>query len=153
MINKKHFSFFENCKPMRVWLWFVCKFTESYCHLPLFSEFIQNSEKVSYFFWQNTYPNLKTTCHIKLKYFLWTKPLENLSLAKYLMPFTATLIINIWKGKREREKKRDFNWMENFKVESRHLKSFYKFMAFIRCMKAVFYKPNNQKNLMCSLIK
>ena len=153
MINKKHFSFFENYKPMRVRLWFVCKFTESYCHLPLLSEFIQNSEKVSCFSWQNTYPNFKTTCHIKLKYFLSTKPLENLTLAKYLMPFTATLIINIWKGKRESEKKRDFNWMKNFKVESRHLKTFYKFMAFIRCMKVVFYKPDNQKNLMCSLIK
>ena len=126
MINKKHFSFFENCKPMRVWLWFVCKITENYCHLRLFSEFIQNSEIVSYFSWQNTYSNLKTTCHIKLKYFLWTKPQQNLSLAKYLMPVTATLIISIWKGKREREKKkRVFNWMENFKMESRHLKSFY----------------------------
>ena len=108
MINKKHFSFFENCKPMRVWLWFVCKITENYCHLRLFSEFIQNSEIVSYFSWQNTYSNLKTTCHIKLKYFLWTKPLQNLSLAKYLMLVTATLIISIWKGKREREKKKEF---------------------------------------------
>ena len=108
MINKKHFSFFENCKPMRVWLWFVCKIRENYCHLRLFSEFIQNSEIVSYFSWQNTYSNLKTTCHIKLKYFLWTKPLQNLSLAKYLMLVTATLIISIWKGKREREKKKEF---------------------------------------------
>ena len=39
-----------------------------------------NSNKVSYLSLQNTYPNLKTTCHIKLKFFLWTKLLENLSL-------------------------------------------------------------------------
>ena len=36
--------------------------------------------------------------------------------------------------------------MKNFKVESRHMKTFYKFMAFIRCMKAVFYKPDNQSS-------
>ena len=32
-----------------------------------------NSEEVSYLSWQNTYLNLKTTCHIKLKFFCWTK--------------------------------------------------------------------------------
>ena len=31
-----------------------------------------NSEEVSYLSWQNTYPNLKTTCHVKLKFFLYT---------------------------------------------------------------------------------
>ena len=31
-----------------------------------------NSKEVSYLSWQNTYPNLKTTCHIKLKFFLYT---------------------------------------------------------------------------------
>ena len=50
-----------------------------------------NSEEVSYLSWQNTYPNLKTTCHIKLKFFLWTKLLENLLLAKYLISLAATL--------------------------------------------------------------
>ena len=102
------FHFSKTASQWRVWLWFVCKFTKNYCHLRLFSEFIQNSEMVSYFSWKNTYSNLKTTCHIKLKYFLWTKPLQNLSLAKYLMLVTATLIISIWKGKREREKKKEF---------------------------------------------
>ena len=29
-----------------------------------------NSKEVSYLSWQNAYPNLKTTCHIKLKFFL-----------------------------------------------------------------------------------
>ena len=50
-----------------------------------------NSEELSYFFWQNTYPNLKTTCHINLKFFLWTKLLENLLLAKYLISVAAPL--------------------------------------------------------------
>ena len=50
-----------------------------------------NSKEVSYLSWQNTYPNLKTTCHIKLKFFLWTKLLENLLVAKYLITVTAPL--------------------------------------------------------------
>ena len=50
-----------------------------------------NSKEVSYLPRQNTYPNLKTTCHIKLKFFLWTKPLENLLFAKYLISVTASL--------------------------------------------------------------
>ena len=44
-----------------------------------------NSEEVFYLFWQSTYPNLKTTCHIKLKFFLWNKLPENLLLAKFLI--------------------------------------------------------------------
>ena len=55
-----------------------------------------NSKEVSYLSWQNTYPNLKTTCLIKLKFFLWTKLLENLLLAKYLISVAAPLIINKW---------------------------------------------------------
>ena len=38
------------------------------------------------------YPSLKTTCHIKLKFLLWTKILEILLLAKYIVSVTATLI-------------------------------------------------------------
>ena len=41
----------------------------------------------------NTYPNLKTTCHIKLKFFLWTKLLKNLLLAKYPISVAASLMI------------------------------------------------------------
>ena len=37
--------FSENYKPMRVWLWLVYKFTENYCRLRIFSEFIQNQKK------------------------------------------------------------------------------------------------------------
>ena len=50
-----------------------------------------NSEQVSYLFWQKTYPNLKTTCHIKLKFFLCTKLLENLLLEKYPISVAAAL--------------------------------------------------------------
>ena len=49
------------------------------------------SKEVSYLSWQNTYPNLKTTCHIKLKFLLWTKLLENLLLTKYLISVAAPL--------------------------------------------------------------
>ena len=69
---------FQNYMPVRVWLWFVYKFTENNCRLRLFSEFIQIYKRQSYLSWQNTYPYLKTTCHIKLTFFLWTKLLENL---------------------------------------------------------------------------
>ena len=37
------------------------------------------------------YPNLKTTCHIKLKFFLWTKLIEKLLLAKYVISITPPL--------------------------------------------------------------
>ena len=54
-----------------------------------------NSKEVSYLSKQNTYPNLKTTCHIKLNSFLWTKLLENLLLAKHLISATADLSYDI----------------------------------------------------------
>ena len=54
-----------------------------------------NSKEVSYLPWQNTYPNLKTTCHIKLKCFLWTKLIENLLLGKYLISVTPPLM-SLW---------------------------------------------------------
>ena len=50
-----------------------------------------NSKEVSYLSWQNTYSSLKATCDIKLKCFLWTKLLENLLLAKYLISAAAPL--------------------------------------------------------------
>ena len=43
--------------------------------------------------------------------------------------------------------------MENVKVESRYQKLCYEFRAFIRCIKAAFYRPDHQKLLMCPLIK
>ena len=50
-----------------------------------------NSKEVSYLSWQNTCPNLKTNCHIKLKFCLWTKLVENLIPAKYLISVAAPL--------------------------------------------------------------
>ena len=50
-----------------------------------------NSEEVSYLSWQSTYPNLKTTRHIKLKIFSWTELLENLLLAKYFISVLVPL--------------------------------------------------------------
>ena len=54
--------FFENCKPIRVWLWTVYKFTKN-----------------------------NSTHNIKLKVFLWTKLPKNLLYAKYLISVAATL--------------------------------------------------------------
>ena len=48
-------------------------------------------KEVSYLSWQNTYRNLKITWHIKVKFFLWTKLVENLLYAKYLISTTAPL--------------------------------------------------------------
>ena len=59
--------------------------------LATFLQVHSNSKEVSYLTWQNSYPNLKATCHFKLKFFLWTKLLERLLLAKYLISVTATL--------------------------------------------------------------
>ena len=62
--------------------------------LATFLKVHSNSEEVSYLSWQNTYPNLKTTCCIKQKFFLWTKIQKRLLLAKYLISVTVLLIIS-----------------------------------------------------------
>ena len=50
-----------------------------------------NSKELSYLSWQNKYPNLEISCHIKLIYFFWTKLLDNLLHAKYVISVAATL--------------------------------------------------------------
>ena len=60
-----------------------------------------NSEEVSYISLQNRYLNLKSTCHIKLKFFFWTKLLQTLLLPKYLISVAAILmeacaLSNLW---------------------------------------------------------
>ena len=50
----------------------------------------QLNTKEVYLSWQNTYPNSKTTCNIREKFFL-SKCLENLLLAKYLISVAADL--------------------------------------------------------------
>ena len=75
-------TFSENYKPIAVWTWLAYIFTENNCHLRLFSQFIQT---------QNTYPNLKTTSHIRPKLFLSTKYLENSLVVKCLISVAAAL--------------------------------------------------------------
>ena len=87
-------TFSENSKSMRVWLWLVYKLTESYCCLRLFSEFIQTQKRYPTFLDKHV-PNWKTTCHIKLNFFLWTELLENLFLAKY--PISVAAPLKYWK--------------------------------------------------------
>ena len=41
----------ENYKPMKVLLWLTYKFTENYCRLQLFSEFIQTQKRYRYLPW------------------------------------------------------------------------------------------------------
>ena len=43
--------------------------------------------------------------------------------------------------------------MEDFKIESTYLEPFYEVWAFIRCMKADFYRPDFAEFLVCPLIK
>ena len=57
-----------------------------------------NSGEVLYLSWQNRYPNLKITSHIKLKFFLWTKLLENLPFARCLISDTALLNLSWWRS-------------------------------------------------------
>ena len=83
-------TFSANYKSMRVWLWLAYKFTENCQIYRLFFEFIQTKKRCPTS-WQNTYPNSETTCHIKLNFFLWTQPLKNLLLAKYLISVAAPL--------------------------------------------------------------
>ena len=71
-------------------------FLQIYRELLSLATFLQvhsNSDKLPYLSWQNMYPNLKTSSHIKPKFFLWTKLLENLLHAKYLTSVAATLNI------------------------------------------------------------
>ena len=91
LTNEKHF-------PKTISQWeFDCAGLQIYRELLSLATFLRvhsNSKEVSYLSWQNTYPNLKTTYHIKLKFFLWTKLLENLLHAKYLISVAAPLIAN-----------------------------------------------------------
>ena len=69
-------TFSKNYKPMRVWVWLLYKIYRELLSLATFLPVHSSSKEVPYLFWPNTYPHLKTTCHIKLKIFLWTKLLE-----------------------------------------------------------------------------
>ena len=95
-LNFDHWkTFSENYKPMRVWLWLVYKIYRELLLLATFLPVHSNSKEVFYLSWPNKYPNLKTTCHIKLKFFLRTKLLENLLYTKYLISVAAPLIQHV----------------------------------------------------------
>ena len=64
--------FFENCKPIRVWFWLVYKIAKNNCGLWFLYP------------WQNKYSNLNTTCHIKPKFFFWSKLFWNFLLTNYI---------------------------------------------------------------------
>ena len=76
---------------MRVWLCLVYKFTENYFRLRFFSDIIKM---------QKRYPTtldkrgiqLRNFLSYQVKFFLRTKFLESLLLAKYLTSVAATLI-------------------------------------------------------------
>ena len=86
MTNEKHFP-----KTINQWEFDYGLFT----NLPrilVARDFSSNSEEVPYLSWQNTYPSLKATCLIMLKFSLWTKLLENVLLAKHLISVAAPLV-------------------------------------------------------------
>ena len=55
-----------------------------------------NSIQLSYLFWENTYPHLKTTCYVKLNLFLVNETPRKLTSWKILKYLDATLRIQ-WK--------------------------------------------------------
>ena len=64
-------TFSENYKPMELDYGLFTNYPRL-SNLPTFLRVHSNSKEVSYLSWQNTCLNLKTTCHIKLKFFFWT---------------------------------------------------------------------------------
>ena len=67
--------FSQNYMQTRLLLWLADNITESSCIFQLFTVFIQTPPGT--FPTQNEYSNLKTTYHVNLKIFRWTKFLKN----------------------------------------------------------------------------
>ena len=55
-----------------------------------------NLKEISNLSWQNTYPNSKSNCHMKLKFFLWTKLLENLLHCAFNVSISSRLKTNFF---------------------------------------------------------
>ena len=85
-------TFSESYKPMRVWLWLVYKFTKNFCRFHFSQSSLNLKRGIPPLLKKCISYNLKSSCHIKLKFLLWTKVLENLLLAKYLISVAAALI-------------------------------------------------------------
>ena len=81
--------FSENYKPMRVWLELVRNLPS----IIVACDFTLSSFRLKRGILQNSFPNLNTSCNRKLKCFLWTKLLQSLFLAKYLISVYATSMI------------------------------------------------------------
>ena len=80
-------TFSENYKPIRVSLWIVYQITENNCRSRLFTNLkLSRGILLSC---QNKHSKLNTICHIKPKFFLWNKLLENVLLAKYFISVNA----------------------------------------------------------------
>ena len=69
------------------------------------------------------------------------------TLDTYVKYLNLDLRINIWKDKQGKEKRKRFKLNGRFQNWKQICE------AFIRCIEAVFYKPDFQTFLMCSLIK
>ena len=117
--------------------------------LATFLRVYSNSKEVSYLCWQNRYPNLKTTCHIKLKYFLWTKLLESLLLTKCLISVTATLMISYKKSTGTTSGQTDTASENSSKTPQRfyYIKIFYiiRFLKFVRSLASRNWECNNME--------
>ena len=86
MTNEKHFL-----KTISQWEFDYGLFT-NLLRIIVVCDFSPSSFKLTYLSWQNRYLTLKTTCKIKLKFFLWTKLLKRLLFAKYLISVAETLM-------------------------------------------------------------
>ena len=84
-------TFSENYESMRVWFWLVYKLIENFCSSWLFSEFIQTQKRYPISLDKIRILTWKLLVISELKFFMWTKLLENFLLAKYLMSVTAPL--------------------------------------------------------------
>ena len=84
-------TFSENFKPMRVDYGLFTSFTENYCRSRHISEFIHTEKRYPTFLDKICILTWKLLVISKLNFFLWTKLLENLLLAKYLIFVSAPL--------------------------------------------------------------
>ena len=94
--------------------------------LPLLTKYLSYSEEMHI---------LKTTCHIKLRFFLWTKLLEKLLLVKYLIFVAANLILL---------KKRHFSTFQNKSSETSRIQIAEKLFHF-------FFLCNQVKTFLLSI--
>ena len=124
-------TFSENYKPVGVWFLACLQIYRELLSLVTFFRVHSISEKISYLSWQNTYPNLKTSCYIKLKFLLRTKLQENLLLAKYLISVAASLNINNSRTTSENSINPDrIRKLMKYSLKTNHLKAMFTLTVF-----------------------